>query len=422
MADKSLRKSRGTSKRAQAIVELAVFGAIFLFILGSIVQQGFGTMMYQEAQLTSMRKAMQASYIGGQHNNSKRNTTSVLVYEDRLVPGFSKFGVVDRVPTVSSASGSMSRNLYMPIDWNEISNPSLVAVQDLKVNGQTFELATSAAITVTFTRATATGNMKREWDDKCPVGGECYPWAYTVSAHGNANFTGDEDWQYDYDRDGNFANDLWMQGDKNLKASRLTRALWKWQREDLSQLVSKIDAAKGNYPVYDINGDFSEDTIFSLTLPGDGAGSFTANILDSMAGDISTEDADNVPLDLRQGMKTEATIYSQMEDGTVLEIRNGKAYIPGTMNLSRSVAQKHQYDVISRVYQLNPRMANPDAFITRNPNIERVDACTGAANLMYSCFDKRLKILYIRSRISDMRGRKWIYHADNDMEKSLLKP
>jgi hypothetical protein len=55
---------RTDHKKAQAAVELAVFGAILIFVLGTIVRSAVGNSFTQNQNFKAMRMAMLASWQG----------------------------------------------------------------------------------------------------------------------------------------------------------------------------------------------------------------------------------------------------------------------------------------------------------------------------------------------------------------------
>ena len=103
-------------KKAQAAAELAVFGAILIFLLGTIIRTAAGNSYTQDQNFKVMRMAMLASW-----NNSKaswsgptqtaRNSAQILFVEDRLSPDFNKYGDMDRNPFIANGSGTFSFEL-----------------------------------------------------------------------------------------------------------------------------------------------------------------------------------------------------------------------------------------------------------------------------------------------------------------------
>ena len=143
---------------AQAATELAVFGSIFIFILGAMVAQSLALSTQQNQNLKAMRLALRMSYeyseglkIGscqgaGDEGLCKsdgvvsRNQASVLFIEDRLTSDSAKFGAVDRFPQMASGAGAHTRLFQMPIDaWEDWNLP----VMDMFINGKHFPFTTA---------------------------------------------------------------------------------------------------------------------------------------------------------------------------------------------------------------------------------------------------------------------------------------
>ena len=149
MMNETISQSHPPSRRAQAIVELAIFGSIFIFIIGSIFQQGYASMIYQQSLLVPMRMALLKSYnatdvprLIGQvplPSTYKYNSVSLFILQDRLSPGDVKsYGISDRRPFIMQAGGTLSKGLLYPLDWRDVFNDmnNAIGVTDVTVNGQ----------------------------------------------------------------------------------------------------------------------------------------------------------------------------------------------------------------------------------------------------------------------------------------------
>lgn len=111
--------------RAQAIAEVAVFGAIILFLIASIVHQTVSTSFVQEHSLKTFRKAMALSAQEGRG-------VSLLIIDDRLTPSVSKYGATERQPVIASSGGTFTQNLFMPMTCG---NQKVVPVMNVIING-----------------------------------------------------------------------------------------------------------------------------------------------------------------------------------------------------------------------------------------------------------------------------------------------
>ncbi|MCK4882157.1 MAG: hypothetical protein KAS92_03945 [Candidatus Omnitrophica bacterium] len=124
------------SRKAQTAIELAVFGAILIFVMGSLIRTVMGRALQQHAMLKATRMALTISQTTtASHTVAGRNMGTVLVVEDRLTAASSKYGSVDRMPFMTQGSGTHSANLFMPIDYGYDED---LPVFDLYVNGKHF--------------------------------------------------------------------------------------------------------------------------------------------------------------------------------------------------------------------------------------------------------------------------------------------
>ena len=189
---KFLRNRKGFfSKAAQSIAELAIFGAILVFVLGLIIRYVAGINMNQTAQLKAMRLAMKMSYAETADGNNpdfydtKRKTASVVLIEDRAEVGTRKFGPQKRSSVVASGSGTYTKLLMMPT--LEGSDPPVL---DLFINGEQFPLTTAEFRTIRLAYIDTKGTVERKDDEIFP----CHPNAATEDVGPNSlSFYGIED-------------------------------------------------------------------------------------------------------------------------------------------------------------------------------------------------------------------------------------
>jgi len=142
-----MMKASRKSQKAQTAIELAVFGAILIFVIGMIVRQTLGTSYAYNIHLKAMRLAMLTSFrysegLAGHSGYFKRgvasrNTASILILEDRLSVDSGKYATIDRTPLFASASATHSRHLFMSMDPGEFEN---IPTTDFYVNGKHFPL------------------------------------------------------------------------------------------------------------------------------------------------------------------------------------------------------------------------------------------------------------------------------------------
>ena len=141
-------------KKAQAAAELAVFGAILIFLIGTIVRIAVGNSYTQDYNFKAMRMAMLASWQGsmaakgkGAAANTSHNSASILFVEDRLTPDNGKYGDLDRNPFIAQGSGTFSYELLYPWEPGKDKTVDLIPVMDVYINGQHFPFTTASYVT-----------------------------------------------------------------------------------------------------------------------------------------------------------------------------------------------------------------------------------------------------------------------------------
>ena len=143
--------------RAQTALELAVFGAILIFVVGVIIRQALSSAYMQNQNLRAMRMAMSTSYqysmaqMGAERQASRRSA-SILFIEDRLTAESGRHAAVDRTPYVTGGSASYSKTLFYPLDAGETQN---LPIYDVFINGKHFPFTISGFRTVELARSCA---------------------------------------------------------------------------------------------------------------------------------------------------------------------------------------------------------------------------------------------------------------------------
>ena len=210
---------------------------------------------------------------------------------------------------------------------------------------------------------------------------------------------------------------------------------WSWDKfwEPLStdtdaqkklNIKQKIIDQEAPFFSYDVDADLVEESLYdvkdvtgSICNSGLCVAAYMVKVQESNAADIDpTKGAkDFADPNQRPGIRPEFRIYGKTsgpdEGGalTYLDVKEGKLFSDGKQ-VAVSELRKNQYDVVERVYQLNVNMADVGGFLANNPHV--ANGC-GGTNFQGSCLDPNTKTLYIRSRLSDQRGRKWITDLDN---------
>lgn len=397
--------------KAQAVTELAIFGAILIFVVGSILRNSVDAGMTQNQSLKAMRWVMLQSLYGVRNVNKSRDSASVIFVEDRLAPDAGKVGAIDRAPLIQSASASFTNTLFMPLDWLEYHN---VPVTDLFVNGKHFTLSAGNFIVYDVRLDPSDPNQVRVWDltndivtlypkngnwkDNCSGTAGC-PLFYFLVASNSLKFcqtictdnTITLDQRFDLNRNNDYSDDP--------AGAARTRVTWQWNAfEGLKSVMDgseelKIDAEEGQYPSFDMDGDRKDEAIFAVnpqTLWNKTGASYDVQqgaqplvspsidmaaleaasadtdvvqqlyVLDNQKGDVdsSMDDTDLIASGqsvFNRGLLRSVSVYTETKDGTYLEINEGQAFVPayGGGQFVRSTSKKDQVDIIARVFQLD---------------------------------------------------------------------
>lgn len=471
------KKKTSWAHKAQTASELAVFGTVLLFVLTWIIRSSVSFNYSQSQSLKAFRLALKESYLSGEAQNNSRSFASVLFVEDRLDTDITgggvtsssdgKYGAIERNPYIVAGSGSFTKNLFLDPAMGEWWN---LPVMDVFINGKHFTFTTGEFREISFWNKDTGWNYPdknpncvnqpdRRGDDDhiCAV-------VYTKIDNGDPRFCcaaqpcpggePEEDKRFDLDRD----------GDADVNQSDRCSFSWQWLKVDATTKTFTVDL-----PTADVDRDLKEEKILMVKHrrvyyredsewderrpdePFETGKAFpgspltrpitSVKVLDFQAGDIdlSYNSADKrgfaTPVEpnrkpvLVPGLAQEATMYTWTKTakggGTYLLLEEGKLYqLSGdTKQYVRNIQKTDRIDIIERTIQLsndtgrmNPHVRNPV-----NPAVEaycKSDTggnCCFGENIFKTCFNRTSKRLYVRSRIKDYRGRKWITRVDEEM-------
>jgi len=402
----------------QAATELAIFGAIIIFVLGAIIRSAISSGQGQDSSLKAMRNALLYSSSSNTGDTSRSNA-SILYVEDRLSPDFGKFGSVERAPFVAQGSGSMTNTLMYPLDLDELRDPRHIPVMDMFINGKHFTFSTARLVEgkpvppgaifyqivvnmdepPSSSSSGASSSAQQEaLEKKFCVTDPC-PGPLTLQQ------------RFDLNRDGDFTNDP--------PPSLYSKMTWQWRGvQAVKANVSKdkalyIDPANGIYPSFDVDGDGQEETIYGFSYDAGGAIN-AVTVLDSQDGDLDF--SGDAALSGKVGLLNDMAIYTQPVSGSAkgnyLLMQQGKAWdLDG--KFVRSVNRKDQVDLIERKIQLSNdtgRMCDGSV-----PDVEVCGDCFSVDNIARTCFEGTSKILYVRSRLLDKQGHFWKTDASGQL-------
>lgn len=428
---------RKDSTYGQAATELAVFGAILIFLIGGIVRSALSAGYQQNQQLKSMRQALLTSYDSTRGGLIAHNLASVLYIEDRLSPDMNKYGPTERMPFITAGGGSMSNMLMYPVDLKDLQDKRNIPVMDVYINNQHFEFTTAQLVPKTFNpppgydasyaappdpRGDGTHRFGG-WDFRCVhANGVWYgcPIFYQVKARVDPS-SGPSDFctadpcssglltaaeRFDLNRDDKFDNDPQATPTEG-KPGRGDMS-WQWTGVKAVAGAVSIDKVNGSYPFYDVDNDRQEETIYNVVPDGNGIIT-RATVLDFQDGDIDLTH-DNTSPGPRAGLQNDMFIFTGTGQGTYLQIKEGKLYNPETGAFVRSASKKDQVELVQRMFQLS-RNSDSTHFCSGDQGVPPVEVCSddcfSGDNIKQTCFDKQGKMLYVRSRILGKTGHFW---------------
>ncbi len=495
---------------AQSAAELAIFGAMLVFVIGLILRAGLASSQSMNAQLKALRLALSESYRtaeGYYHRDSTpgrwkpsgaRNFASFLLVEDRIsVDAAGRFSSMDRIPFTAVAGGTFSRNLMYPMEYAENDQ---IPLTDVIINGQRFPFSRAAFSEDILAHSdgsrwpaipecdpglgSPSGQGPRCWAETCYTDGGGNPQGCTIMYRIVGNYKASKEWcdgstipctenmdanhRFNLDLDqianGTDPDDV---NDPPLSPDQPTRPEFTWQwvmvagvsagttpdllpaffAPWLSGGVEGIRYCKPGErdcepinPELDTDGDFKEENVFGTELDTGGGGSTIVRIrtFDGQRGDVDLtwDDRDNKMLAARGlrspisfGLQPDIEMFSFTQDGTWLRVHEGQLLTISTAQFVRTIARKEHVDVVQRMFRLRndtgrfcdasgnptdwstmPGLSNPNKNASfRNP-VEACNNCFSSSNnnIQKTCMDQGAAVLFVRSRIQDLRGRKWI--------------
>lgn len=491
----------------QAALELAIFGAIIIFVVGLIFSQALSSTHSMNVNLKAMRMALTESYRYSEQFNPSRNSAGVTIIEDRLAGTFDdKYGPIDRSPMVSSGAATMSKLLYYPVDWGEP-----LPTHDIIINGQRFPFVSSAYKTVSLPTTYVAGMPVCSaphpegwcWDVGCPavestsvvledcsngiddLGTDPAVDCADPSCNGSWECGGadgevcndlvDNDWDgfnncsdreclsdsscnllttivpgcvrlYKIVENGGggwdagcaSCFDLDFDGVEDVPPADRADFRWQWQPESALHRSSIGAGTSINVDAVLPNGDMKAEFVRStspwgcierdivlwdksvdsnITFSIDCAGYKIAsiNVVDSQDGDIdgTRDDSDPPPA---PGLLDDAQMFSYTRDGTFLRIEEGELFSLADGRFVRNTTRKDHYDVIQRIFRVSNDTgrfcradgSRPGTVEGLSNPVEVCNNCFTAVNVEQTCMDQAARLIYIRSRISNLGGRRWV--------------
>jgi hypothetical protein len=401
-----MMKTAYLNKSGQSATELAIYGAILIFVIGGIVSAAFSSSFQQSQQLKAMRQAMLSSWESSKKKETSGNSTSILYIQDKVSPDLNKYGPADRVPNIISSSGTFTAQLMQPIDWPDdpVEVDKTIPVMDVFVNGQHFKFKMAGFTEYFYVNDGEFGIqscINESKIRKCTIRlrpsemtNALLPIFYQMAlpSADNGQLTAQQ--SADLNRNGNYFDD------PPVTPQRI--AAWKWTAPTLAKVQEELNPKKQQYPSYDIDGDGQEEVIYFIS-------GNTLRVLDHQQGDIDFSRDYVGTTGRKPGLQNDTVIYtpSNSPQKSYLQIKEGKAYNPENGAFVRSVSFTDQASVIERRIQLTADTGSMCNGTEPTPPVEVCGDCFSADNAGRTCFDRDTLMLYVRSSITDKRGRSW---------------
>lgn len=416
----------------QAAMELAVFGLIVIYVMGSIVSNHLRFAYYQHMAYRTFREALMLSWehskangrppTHGKYGTTARNSSSVTVIEDRLVASLDKYGSIDRTPAIRSANATLSKQLFQPLDFGETMN---LPVVDVIINNKHFVFAVAS-----FESRTVAALSNPRFISACGA-------VFFTKTPNHVRFgfcignSPNCDLQFDIDHSGTLVAPA-----PDVANGLRSKFAWQW-----GPVLASTSGGCG-YP--GINVENNDNTALDVDFDGKeelikGFNGSSFQYLDYQSGDLDlTEDSSTSGP--KSGLQPDVNMYTLVKSdsgdaGTFYRIEEGMLFGAASGQYVRSLQKKDSVDFIERVIQLSADTGNfcrTDAYGSNlNPLYQNtfgypnpVEACNDCflnTNFEKTCFDNRSTIerrtkpvIYVRSRVQDLHGRKWVTNVSGD--------
>ncbi len=402
-----------------------MFGSVIIFLIGLIVRAVLNTSYQQGSRLKALRLAMLTSFEFSEgikappgnwrDGTASRNNASVMILEDRLTAESAKYAAIDRQPIISQGSATHSRNLFMPIDPGEYAN---LPVADFFVNGVHIPLTVAGLVRHPLPAVVFKSQYNHPATDWKPCNGNV--------ASSNDVVGGTTYYRFDLDQNGLL--------DDGVTDANCDNFWWQWHAGD----SSRIDPENGEWTFVDVDGDLFAEQIIGKN------GSATVDTLDFQEGDMFFANDPSIPQpgfsnqDVQMFTYTKNPLASGDGVGTYLRVSEGRLFSPDTNRYIRNAQRKDSVDVIQRTLQLTKntqrfcsstgalvtagsQLGNQAGWTADVPNPVEVCSATQAGcfspvTITQTCMVWNLQypIIYVRSRIVDKHGRKYITPTGTD--------
>jgi hypothetical protein len=198
-----------------------------------------------------------------------------------------------------------------------------------------------------------------------------------------------------------------------------------------------VSMDESEHLMVDVDNDQKEERIVKVNNNSEGVIT-SVEVVDFQEGDYDVTE-DSRETGHRLGFTHDLQLYTfaksgEGDQGTYLLIEHGNLYNPANGQYVRSTQKKDQVDIVQRIFYLandtgrfcdasgTPVSAPNGGWTSDIPNpVEACEDCFMQNNVALTCFDSTSTpdkadrpVIYIRSWIADLHGRKWITSLEDD--------
>lgn len=394
--------------KAQSLIELMVFGSIMIFLLASIISNAVWSVVENRQKVNILKKVLKTSYFGGYSGMQ----AGVVHIEDRIAPGISRYGEVDRSAQLFSGAGVLSYWMFYTPDEDEKVK---IKYTPYIINGKQYNIPALTEETKTTDISLSNGFIGE--DIETIIGSDGFVSSSEKEIKDRLEREGGKFCRKIFRGTSFFCDTCLERFDlKRIgtipSTEEATKLSWQWLCLTPKEVYEQFKEYGENALSYDINGDLKIEKISMIQDNEDG----TYRLIYKVFAGISVN-----PNCITEGFRNQARILTY-SDGISLTI-NEEASISGNSRHIQSRLNKKQRDIVERQYQINREISISGKMnIAKNlercrtysakqkcdANISDDDGCCfEGSRVMKDCIDTSTNILYIRSIIEHEKKSFW---------------
>lgn len=148
------------NRKAQALIELAIFGTVLLFVLGYMLRFGMGATYKQNIMQRSFRKAFARASEGGV-SNRWRNVNYTVLEDKPIISTQGLLPVAERVTVGNTVSATRSMDMYGQMVYGDNEH---MPRTEFEINGTRYSFPSGAFVAYQEHPAMRKKQTKVNWD------------------------------------------------------------------------------------------------------------------------------------------------------------------------------------------------------------------------------------------------------------------